>query len=342
MSAEEEKPSTRLVRVLSIRGIVTAVIAFGAGIVFICLVNNLLAGKQIVLSTQSLVALVFTVALGAASVILALIAIGISRNAEEALIRRSEEGVRLQNETFLRTNDVLSTIRASTGVTEKRIEDMISGRAGVIAKEVVERSLPEQKAIVTKEIAEKITKDIANSLKEELGALVSLPPTKAEGILTEKAAKQKRTEEIRTKWKEFRDSIVERVKKFSDVKILSEAYGDVGAEDPSKFWDAMLEIGDRRVAIDAGIREQIDPGGWGTSKNVRVRYARRLIWRIQQDGIVLAFAVFDENVWEEGGIAELASLFDEFNERDSQSRIVRLFGDPDSLAEQIHSISLGN
>lgn len=345
MKQVEEEPTKQPARVVRVTSVVTVVLVFAAGVVCASLAGNLLAKENITFSTQSLVSLVFTVALGAASIVLALIAVSITRKGEDALIRRSDEGIKLQNDAFVKTTEVLSQIRASTGVTEKRIEDIISGRSGVIAKEVVERSLPKQEAVLTKETTEKITKGIADSLKQELFALVSSPPAAAEEKLTELAAKQTKTEEIEARWGVFRKSVVDALKGLSGVKVIRDKEGSVYGDDEASFWDAVLQIGHKRVGLDVHIQEQVDARSgyfdWETNPNTRTKFVRRLTWRIAEDAIDFVFVVFDKNVWKQKGMEHMAGLLDRFNEGSSKSRIVRLTGDPQSIAKQIHSTSVG-
>lgn len=343
MTAKEEKPLNKPASVVRTTTIVTIVIAFCVGIFSTLLFLSFLGEGQVTLSTTSIISFIFTVALGSASIILALIAINISRKAEDVIILRSDEGIRLQNEVFVRTTEVLSKIMASTGVTEKRIEDMISGRTMVIAKEVVEKSLPEREAIVTKEIAKKITSDIASSLTSELIPLISSPPSRAEKILKLKETKQKKQTEVYEKWKEFRTSVIDNLKGFANVEIIREIEGNLDSEDPAEFWDAILEIGGKRVGIDTHTEAQIAEGRnnfWKKNQSARIDFVRRLTWRIQQDAIPLAFVVSDENIWNKDvEISEIAHLFEEFNKKLPKFKVITLFGNPNSLAKQIHSIS---
>lgn len=344
MKARAEESASRPGAMVSMANISIVVIAFGIGFVIALFLQNFLAKQDITLTTQQLILLVFTVAVGAASVILAVVAIVISRKAEESLTRRSEEGIRLQNEVFLRTNEVLSKIQTSTGLTEKRLDDIITGRAGVIAQAALDKSLGMPEPILTKEMAQKIKEDLARSIKEELVPLISSPASAIEQILSTKEAEQRTRDEVNAKWRDFRESVVARLRQFPDVTFVSEAEGNVGSEDSSTFWDAVVSINDKRVSLDVHTKDQLAVAVgvylWRTDNRERSRYVRRLTWRIQQDELALTFVVFDEDVWQEEGTREVARLLDDFSERDSKARVVRLFGDPDSLAEQIYSISV--
>src|SRR2546421_1337070 len=100
-------------RAIPVNTIILIGVSLIAGMLLAFTTVNFLSKQQITISTSALVSFVFTVALGAGSLILAILSISLSRQAEDALIRRSDEGIRLQNEVYLRTSEVLGTIQAS-------------------------------------------------------------------------------------------------------------------------------------------------------------------------------------------------------------------------------------
>jgi hypothetical protein len=112
------------------------VIAFLAGY----FAHNLIANSNSVtvysFSTPDLINFVLSVLLSGASIILAISAISLGKFSEQAMIQRSDESIRLQNEVFQKTTDALQRIESSTGVTEKRLEDIIAGRVGDLSEKI--------------------------------------------------------------------------------------------------------------------------------------------------------------------------------------------------------------
>lgn len=101
-------------------------------------IRNISGEEKLAFSTTELIGFVLSVVLSAASIVLAIAAIWMGKVTEIAIIQRSDESIRLQNEVFVRTTEALQRIEASTGVTEKRIEDIIQGRVGDISHKIAE------------------------------------------------------------------------------------------------------------------------------------------------------------------------------------------------------------
>lgn len=139
MATDPAEPSRKTKKNLPVWLLVTILVTLAVGVVIGLLLQNVLSSQQVSLSGPGLISFVFTVALGASAIILAIITMFLSRQAEDALIKRSDEGIRLQTDVFVRTTEVLSTIQTSTGVTEKRLEDLITGRANIIAQEIIDK-----------------------------------------------------------------------------------------------------------------------------------------------------------------------------------------------------------
>ena len=102
------------------------------GIVGDELVRNILKKESIIFSTISLITFSIGIILSGASIVLAITAIMLGKISENAMIQRSDESIKLQTDVFVKTIEALQAIKASTGVTQKRIEDIISGRVGDI------------------------------------------------------------------------------------------------------------------------------------------------------------------------------------------------------------------
>jgi len=143
-------------------------LAFVGGGAFVLLLQNVLARETISFSTPDLLGFLFGVAVAAASTVLAIAAILLGKSSEYAMIQRSDESIRLQNEVFVKTTDALARIESSTGVTEKRIEDIISGRAGEVSQAIAERITTEggrvgSRATLANEIRESLLKEFSRT-----------------------------------------------------------------------------------------------------------------------------------------------------------------------------------
>jgi len=322
--------------------LITICITFLIGLVAGLVINKLLSPEQISFSTVALISFVFTVALGASAIILAVITIVLSRNAEDALIRRSDEGIRLQNDVFVRTSEVLSKIQASTGVTEKRIEDIIAGRTGPLVEEAVAKSKLDE-AGVSKGAVEKISKDLAESLKSEIMPLIRSAPSIAEARLVAIETKQNKKEAISKRWREFRSEVVNEIRQVSGVEIISETEGRTRAEKPEEFWDAMIKINNKGVGLDIHTKDQLweEEGTYHNllkSSSSRREYIGDLTCRALEDNIEKIIIIFDEDIWSQADIVELHKLIDIFDQNSKCIEIVPISGSPKDLAKKIVEI----
>lgn len=336
MTDKEEK--SRSVNSLPIWLLITVAVAFTVGLVSGMVIINLTTSHGTTVSTTAIISFTFTVALGAAAIILAAITIVLSRSAEDSLIRRSDEGIRLQNDVFVRTTEVLSTIQASTGVTEKRLEDIISGRTGVIAQEVFDRSFPKGETSLSLEAEERLKNSLADSLKQELIPLIADRPLVTERRLLEMEARQNTAVKVSERWKKFRQSVVAELVKLDQTKVVSETQGCTDSDTMEEFWDAVLDIEGRRVALDIHTAEQIAKGGsysvWLTSAKARNNFAKSVTWRTWEDKVNTFFWVWNQDVSNEPGIIELSKLL-RASLRDTD--FVFLHGEPSAVTQALLS-----
>ena len=132
-------------RSISFKIIGIVFIAFLLGFAAFGLLNNFSEGGTINFTTIGLIGFVLTIILSGSSIVLAISAILLGKFSEQAMIQRSDDSIRIQNEVFQKTTDALQRIESSTGVTEKRIEDIISGRVGDISYKIAEIATESQK-----------------------------------------------------------------------------------------------------------------------------------------------------------------------------------------------------
>lgn len=344
-SSSAHAPASRGPRV-SLWAIAAVAVSLTVGLAAGLSIRNLLSAEEIHFSTAGIVSFVFTVALGGSAIILAVITIVLSRGAEDALIRRSDEGIRLQNDVFVRTNEVLSRIQASTGVTEKRIEDIIAGRTSVIAAEVVEKSLPAESG-VSKQFIEKISKALADSLKSELVPLLSATSSGAMERLEQMEAKQNRAHMIAQEWREYRQSVVDELRARSGVTIQFECEGNTGADSPEEFWDIVLDVSGKRVVLDIHTKSQfLEKGGsyhlLFVQSAYREQFAKNICWRAWMDKVDFVLFVFDQELWSNPKMDELLKVMQQFNERAEKELFVPVSGCAKEIADKVLSLANGS
>jgi len=338
---EELKMKTKTA--LPIWLLTTIFITLVVGVVSGLLLRNMFSSHQVSLSGPGLISFVFTVALGAASIILAIITMILSRQAEDALTRRSDEGIRLQSDVFVKTNEVLSKIQASTGVTEKRIEDIISGRTNIIAQEVLEKSFPGKRDLSEKAI-EKLKEDLAASLKSELLPFISTEPRISIERLEEMEKKQQERQKISEEWKEFRTTVVNAVQRAPGVQLISETEGNIIAEEPEEFWDAIFNIKGRKVGFDIHtVRQYTEKLGslYDVFQSVkgRKRFYSMISARAIQDELVAVALVFNENVSEDKNFTQLMLLFEKMG---SLFKTVLITGTPEQIVQVLEKQEWAN
>lgn len=329
----ETSPSNTPLTV-SVKSILLAVVSFILGITAVFVTQNILAKEQIQWSTGSLLSLVSTVALGAASVTLTWVAHRISKDSEQKLT-----GV------FLQTTNALSIIQASTGVTEKRVEDIISGRAtNLIAAAVAEKS--RQQHHLSPEAANKMKNDIAQSLRNELLPLLTSSPSQYSDRLSSIEHQQQTTVKMWENWHTFSTSIFDALNEFSDVEIIDDTLGLLASSSSLGFWDGLLQIGTKRIALAIQTKAQLDQSILSSNQapgdHDVYDYLIKTSWRVRQDKPDFAFIVLDCDIWRKPPLLPIAQHFDRFNEEGQSTKVFTIFGEPESIANQIYSTSTGS
>jgi len=216
-------------------------LAFALGVVIALLVRDAGSAAPTAFTTTELIGFVLTVILAGASIVLAIAAIALGKTSEQAVIQRSDESIRLQNEVFTRTTEALQRIEASTGVTEKRIEDIISGRVGDISHRIAELATEGEKGTTKSfaELEEQIRESLLQTLRRDL--------------------ETDRDREIRARQKERRKTEVKEYQRDhmnlmyalgnrDELKVLKASHGSLDAEGED-FFDGVFEGKDFRLGV---------------------------------------------------------------------------------------------
>lgn len=335
----ERKLAVRNPARVTVLALINWIVIFALGIVAGILYGNSMHEQGVSLSTPSVISLFFTVALGAASIVLAVIAISLSRNAEDAIIQRSDEGLHLQNEVFLRTNEVLMKIQSSTGVTEKRIEDIIAGRTGAIAQEAVERSLDKDRVSLSPAELMKIRTELAESLRQEIRPL--LTDSSSPGLVYSDAqsmhARDIRGSDIRVQFSAFKGQLIEKLKMLPSVSRLNRGQGKPSGRSKEEFWDATCVIDGKLIGICVFIGNHfMDPAGsfyyWQLDAERAISFARSLVIRIQEDEIDLAILACDTDL---SMIANVSAVFSNVQSSVGAQRFHFIFGALDDIIKRL-------
>jgi hypothetical protein len=154
-------------------------LAFLCGILATLAVIFMLRRTNIQLSAEAFVSLVFTVALGAASLVLAIVAINYGRISERVMTERADRSIDiqmslfqksldLQTQLFDKTMSTLESIGRSTGVTEQRLGDIHSLMQNPAAlKQIAGRAVEQTTTELTKTVKEGAPKDSSESALAE-------------------------------------------------------------------------------------------------------------------------------------------------------------------------------
>jgi hypothetical protein len=192
-------------------------------------------------TTPDLINFILSVILSGASIVLAISAISLGKFSEQAMTQRSDESIRLQNEIFLKTTDALQRIESSTGVTEKRIEDIISGRVGDLSQKIVRiatESGEKEGSLQPKEIEDLIRKTLLQSLNKNQ----SVENT---GIQHEK----EQQDEEQRKYFEYHDNLETCLTQREDLRALKLGQGHPGESGLDIFDSVFVTKEGKKIAI---------------------------------------------------------------------------------------------
>jgi hypothetical protein len=216
-------------------------LSFLIGALGVLLAQNFAVAETTTFSTASLISFLFGIALSAASTVLAIAAISLGKTSEHAMIERSDASIRLQNEVFTKTTEALARIESSTGVTEKRIEDIISGRAGELSHAIAERlgatgtARGKSREMLEQEIRESLIGQLSESRVAQAREKVEL---------------QERIKEANKRYRAFQNDLLIGIASSQAGKCEKIGDGNFGAAGQELF-DSVICIGSDRIGVSA-------------------------------------------------------------------------------------------
>jgi len=231
MKKETSKPYTIKIATLSL-----IIGSFIFGFVTAIIIKNQSSNESIQFTTLELLSFVISILLSCSSLVLAIVAINLGKSSESMMVDRSDESIKIQNEVFAKTIEALGRIESSTGVTEKRIEDIISGRAGDIA----DRLLSDK--IVHRGDKQQLEEEIRNSLRAELNLNSRIERQKKE----EEDKKQR--EEAWKKYVIYKEKVMLSFTNLDNIKALRISDGTFGGEN-EELVDGLFERNNIKIGV---------------------------------------------------------------------------------------------
>ncbi|EMF7386054.1 TPA: hypothetical protein NG505_001814 [Vibrio parahaemolyticus] len=254
------------------------IISFALGLIVGLLALNAQGTSQSNFTTTELIGFVLSVILSGASIVLAVAAISLGKISEKSVIERSDESIRLQNEVFTKTTEALLRIESSTGVTEKRIEDIISGRVGDISHQVAEIASRHTKSVNpedAKKLEEAIRKEIMNEVKAE-------SVEDREARLARRRERAMREKAADLKYEEVHNKILLGIGNQRSVTIEKVGHGTLG--DGGANFDGLYTKGEFKFAVST-FRPSVDMSSV-------ISYLPHVVEELASKGIEHAYFVF--------------------------------------------------
>ncbi|MCH7699759.1 MAG: hypothetical protein IH865_12540 [Chloroflexi bacterium] len=309
-----------------------AVIAFAIGIggVGVLLAQNAGGEESLEFSTVGLIGVLFSVAIGGAAIVLAISAIGLGRASEQTMTDRSDESIRLQNEVFKMTTEALQRIESSTGVTEKRIEDIISGNVGDISERVAAGLT--SGTFVAGRSKENLEEEIRDSILQEVSEERNDENRQQERSQALKARKAR--EELIERDHTFRDTVLRGLinsQRFQVERLEGGWFHEPGDE----AMDGILTLGGERIGFSVNTTERLED-------DIRVEMYAGFINGIGSsiaDGLFQqAFLVYDEDMSEDSDHQATIDSARRLIRNDVVSRIHVVFGEPAEVTAKVMSM----
>lgn len=259
--------SKEVVTSISFRLLGLFIVAFLLGCATFGLYQNVSGQQPLSFSTPALIGFVLSVLISGASIVLAVAAIMLGKFSEHAMITRSDASIRLQNEVFQKTTDALQRIESSTGVTEKRLEDIIAGRVGDLSEKIANIASGKKEAmgqLDRSEIENLIKETLLQGLKE--GGMVGGRHIDPEESARAHARRAEKKEESRKRDTLYQERHVELLRAFSardGLVALKMGHGSVEAKGEHLFDGIFSRKDGQKVAVTSfstnhsseGIRE---------------------------------------------------------------------------------------
>jgi hypothetical protein len=191
-------------------------------------------------TSYDLINFTFSIALSGASIVLAIVAIDLSKKSEQLMLNQSNESILLQNKIFLETQTALQQIGKSTGVTEKRIEDIISGRVTNITESIASKMIDNN--LISIRSKPELEDEIRQSILREV--------SKNSSNIENPDEENKRKERIKLikEYQNYRNSILLGIANIGTFKSLKIGDGRIQGRGTNLF-DGIFSKNDKKIGI---------------------------------------------------------------------------------------------
>lgn len=311
------------------------VLAFLLGYACCALFSNLTSQQPVSFSTTSLIGFVLSVCLSGASIVLAVSAIMLGKFSEQAMITRSDESIRLQNEVFQKTTDALQRIESSTGVTEKRIEDIISGRVGDLSEKIASIASDKKESrgqLSPKDVEEMIKQSLLQGLTEE--RMIRRPRPSQEDMEKRLEAERKAREAEEQRETLYQERHMELLRAFSarkDLTALKMQHGNVGASGDALFDGIFAKDDGDRIAVTTFSSTH-------NAEAIRV-FVERSLLEIKNGAVATSFIVlFKDNEAQKKACSDILSVADD----KLAKRLPLIVCPPDRMGEIVSTLDISN
>lgn len=253
-------------------------LVFLLGILSAWLARFFVSGSAVNLTPEGFVSLIFTVAVGAASVILAVLAISFGRVSERIITERAdksidiqmrlfEKSLSLQTQLFDKTMSTLEAIGRSTGVTEQRLGDLHNIlQSPELRRQVAGKAVEELRAggkageqlDVQPQMAEQLTKNIVRELARSLErpeqaiarhGLLRRQSTRHELPFEEELREEEQKAIRNQEGHKLEKDLQEAIDRISGAKVLPIGVRAIG------YWDILFNYKGKLIAVD--VRAQL-------------------------------------------------------------------------------------
>lgn len=311
------------------------VLAFLLGCASYGLVQNVVSEEPLSFSTTSLIGFVLTVLLSGSSIVLAIAAITLGKFSEQAMMMRSDESIRLQNEVFQKTTDALQRIESSTGVTEKRIEDIISGRVVDLSEKIANIASGKKEAkgqLKPSELQELIKESLLEGLKEE-GMIRPRRFDPGEmAKATEREAKER--EEERKSMTLYRERHMELLRAFSardGLMALKMEHGTTSGEGEDLFDGIFARNDGQKVAVTTFSSTH-------SPSSIR-EFAEHSLLEIRNGFVAMSYVVlFEEHHAQEKAYSDIVSVA----APELAARLALVVCPPNKIGAKVNELDISN
>jgi len=263
---------------------------------------------------------VISILLSTSSLVLAVMAINLGKSSEKMMIDRSDDSIKLQNEVFTKTIEALGRIESSTGVTEKRIEDIISGRAGDIA----DRLLSDK--IVHRGNKELLEEEIRASLRSEL-----TQTTRQERQKREEDEKKAR-EEAWKKYLAYKEKVSLSFANINNVKALRISDGKFGGEN-EELVDGLFEKDGIKIGVCTFSGDKVISTKFLIDE--LDEFINRLATEISKQTFSKVYLVFDEETETTEKYRQTLDRIKKFMKEEISSNITLIVSKPEEIENNI-------